>query len=198
MAKKDVLQEVKDKMKAIRESRAAELELIQKKKAETIKSIEHIDAEIKSAVERIDIDAYETAKAKSASAHAALDMYNARYDQINKHELISEEESDNVIDTLLDYESQLDDAFKTAIKQPLQTLHDLLKAYMDTINDTENTIIQWESGIHPNYRNSNALFTKSGSGRADRPIPVHRIQYTGCEIAMRINTFLNQNESHLT
>lgn len=153
--------------------------------------------EMKIATERMDFDRYETAKETKRKANIALEMYDGRYNQIKTREIISEEESDQAIDRLLEYENQLTADFKEKAASLLQQLDALLETYQAEIRDTEETITLWGNEIHANYRTfgQSSFYDKATGTTIDRspaPIPVHRMNYTGCDEARKLCAYLNQ------
>ena len=188
MAKKTVLEEVKARMKEMRDKKAEQLETIRKKQAEASTQIEAAALAMRQATEEMNVEEYEKARNTKNKAQTALDMYNGRYDQIRAQEYISEEESDKVIDSLLQYEKTLDKEFKAAIAEPLRKLADLEKAYREEVADTEQTIKAWTGNIHANYRSRGG----SKTHREDKPVPVHYVPYTGCQEAFPLREYLTK------
>ena len=188
MAKKTVLEEVKARMKEMRDKKAEQLETIRKKQTEASTQIEAAALDMRQATEEMNVEEYEKARNTKNKAQTALDMYNGRYDQIRAQEYISEEESDKVIDSLLQYEKTLDKEFKAAIAEPLGKLADLEKAYREEVADTEKTIKAWTGNIHANYRSR----AGSKTHRGDKPVPVHYVPYTGCQEAFQLREYLTR------
>ena len=127
MAKQTVLQEVKDRMKELQDSKAAQLAEISQKQDEARSKIEAAALAMKQATEEMNVDRYEEAKHAKSKAQTALDMYNGRYNQIKQQEYISEADSDKVVDSLLAYEGTLAEDFKAAVAEHLKALAGLLK-----------------------------------------------------------------------
>lgn len=197
MAKQTVLDEVKNRMKEMQDSKAAQLETIRQKQAEARGQIEAAALAMKQATEEMNVDSYEEAKNRKRKAQTALDMYNGRYEQISKQEYISEAESDSVVDSLLEYENQLAEDFKAAAGVQLKKLAELLKDYKAAVQDVESTLTSWQRDIHANY-NSRGLssrvdpLTGQNTYRMERPIPVHSMPYTGCAEAGRMEEYLKK------
>lgn len=197
MAKQTVLDEVKDRMKEMQDSKAAQLETIRQKQAEARTQIEAAALAMKQATEEMNVDSYEEAKNRKRKAQTALDMYNGRYEQISKQEYISEAESDSVVDSLLEYENQLAEDFKAAAAVHLKKLAGLLKDYKAAVQDTESTLTAWQLDIHANYNTrGTAMYTDALTGqqthRSPQPYPVHRLPYTGCVEAERMGEYLKK------
>lgn len=197
MAKQTVLDEVKNRMKEMQDSKAAQLETIRQKQAEARSQIEAAALAMKQATEEMNVDSYEEAKNRKRKAQTALDMYNGRYEQIKQQEYISEAESDSVVDSLLEYEKTLAEDFKAAAAVHLKKLAELLKDYKAAVQDTESTLTSWQRDIHANY-NSRGLssrvdpLTGQNTYRMERPIPVHSMPYTGCAEAGRMGEYLKK------
>lgn len=195
MAKQTVLDEVKNRMKEMQDSKAAQLETIRQKQTEARSQIEAAALAMKQATEEMNVDSYEEAKNRKRKAQTALDMYNGRYEQISKQEYISEAESDSVVDSLLEYENQLAEDFKAAAGVQLKKLAELLKDYKAAVQDTENTLTSWQRNIHANYRSATSWRTLEDgttTNRMDRATPVHMMPYTGCAEAGRMEEYLKK------
>lgn len=197
MAKQTVLDEVKNRMKEMQDSKAAQLETIRQKQTEARSQIEAAALAMKQATEDMNVDSYEEAKNRKRKAQTALDMYNGRYEQIKQQEYISEADSDKVVDSLLAYENQLAADFKAAAAVHLKKLAELLKDYKAAVQDTENTLTSWQRDIHANYNTRGGTtfydeFTGQHTHRSPQPVPVHRMAYTGCDEAARLSTYLDK------
>lgn len=197
MAKQNTLQEVKDRMKKMQDSKAAQLETIRQKQEEARTQIEAAALAMKTATEEMNVDAYAEAKDAKRKAQTALDMFNGRYSQIKQQEYISEAESDSVVDSLLEYEKQLAEDFKAAAAVHLKKLAELLKDYKAAVQDTESTLTAWQRDIHANYNTRGAMtrtdpLTGEQTHRSERPIAVHAMPYTGCAEAERMGRYLEK------
>lgn len=197
MAKQDVLQEVKNRMKEMQDNKATELNAIYQKKAEAQTQKEAADLALKEATESMDLDAYEEAKQAKRKAQTAIDMYSGRYNQIKQQEYISEAESDKVIDSLLVYEEQAAETFKKDLAEQLKQINKIYADYKNTVRETEETIDAWQRDIHANYNSRGASSwvdpeTGETTGRSSTPIPVHRLPYTGCTEAAQLGEYLGK------
>lgn len=197
MARQNVLQEVKNRMKEMKDSKAAQLETIRRKQEEARTEIEAAGLAMKQATEEMDVDRYEEAKNKKRKAHTALDMYNGRYNQIKQQEYISEGESDSVIDSLLEYEKKLAEDFKKSAAAPLKQLAILHEEYTAAVKDTEDTLTAWQRDIHANYNTRGAMLRidpldGKHTTRSETPCPVHRLPYTGCGEAAVMGEYLKK------
>ncbi len=197
MAKQTVLEEVKNRMREMQDSKAAQLETIRQKQEEARTQIEAAALAMKQATEEMDVDSYEEAKNRKHKAQTALDMYNGRYKQIQQQEYISEADSDKVVDSLLEYEKTLAEDFKAAAAVHLKKLAELLKDYREAVKDTEWTLTSWQRDIHANYNTRGGTtyydeFTGQHTHRSPRPVPVHQMQYTGCSEAAQLGDYLEK------
>lgn len=196
MAKQTVLQEVKARMQEMQDKKAGELQAIHEKKTEAQTQKEAAELALKEATERMDLDAYEEAKQARRKAQTAIDMYGGRYNQIKQQEYISEEESDKVIDGLLDYEKQLAENFRAAVAEPLKALATILQDYQNEVSDTERTITAWGANIHANYNTRGRSIYTDAEGRqttrSATPTPVHSMPYTGCSEAHQLKEYLDK------
>lgn len=195
MAKKqtNVALEVQDRMKELTDQRVADLKKIHTKKEEAEEQKKKAEEDLADATARMDLDAYEKAKAAVHSAQTAIDMYAARYEQIRKLEMISEEESDQVIDSVKEYEARLEKDFMKAIAEPLKQLHQIVDEYKDTVAEAEQTLHMWEQYVHANYRSPGTIYAATGTDRSPVPVPIRRLPYTGCKEANSLNDFLWKN-----
>ncbi len=195
MAKQNTLQEVKSRMAEMTQSKLDQLEEIRNKQAEARAKFDAAGNDMKEATERMDLDAYAEARTIKHKAQTALDMYAARYAQIERQEYISEQESDKVIDSLLAYEEQLEEDFKGKASELLKALAAVHAEYMDAVADTEETISLWTSTIHANYNTrgrSHHIDPVTGEVhyRNERPEPVHLIPFLGCQEALQMGDYL--------
>ncbi len=196
--KKNVLDEVKARMKEIKEAKAAQLETIYKKQAEAYKQIEDAEAAMKRAAEEMDVDSYEEAKTKKHKAKTALDMYDNRYNQIKQQDYMSEDESNEVIRSLLDCEKQLEEDFRQTLGEQKKTLEQLLKDYREDVEEVEQILSSWHAEIRRNYIDWDGItsyfdpVTKQTTNRSPDPIPIHRVTYRGCSEADMLREWLSK------
>ena len=195
-ANNNLTQEVKKRMRELMETKSAQLTEIESRTAEARARLEAAGTAIKQATEEMNVDSYEAAKAQAAKAQAALDMYTAGYAQLKAQELVPEAESDKVIDSLLEYEQDLETDFKAALVGPLKQLAKLHADYVAAVRDAENTMAAWQQDIHANYRMRGTTrvdpLTGERTDRMEKPQPVRRLYYGGCYEAGRLDAYLKQ------
>lgn len=191
-------QEIQQRIEEMTRAKNSELAKIAEKKGEAQARKEKAEAKLKEATEQMDLEAYEEAKAEINKEKTAIDMYSGRYSQIAKQEYISEEESDSIIDSLLQYERELDTQFIDDIREPLEMLQGIRKQYLDAIFEAERTIRAWETTIHANYSTRGAMrridkTTGQYTDRSEQPIFVHRSFYRGCKEAEQLENYLKKS-----
>ncbi len=197
MAKQNVLQDVKNRMKKMQEDKAAQLEIIRREQEEARTQMEEATQAMKIATEEMNVDAYAEARNAKLKAQNALEVYCGRYEQIKRQEYISEAESDAVVDSLLAYENQLAEDFRRAAAESHRVLAKLYKEYTAAVRDAEATLIAWQKDIHANYNTRGAMTridprTGERTYRSEQPIPVHRMPYTGCVESEQLGDYLKK------
>ena len=199
MAKQNTLQEVKNKMKEMQDAKALQLAEISQKQEDARDKIAAAALAMKKATEEMNVDRYEEAKHDKSRAQTALDMYSARYAQIQQQEYISEQESDKVLDSLLEYETQLEADLKAAMVEPLKKLNDLYEGYLEEVKETERILAVWQDDIHANYSTRGESlyydeFTGTTTDRSKKPVPIRRTPFTGCIAAVVLGDYLQKAE----
>lgn len=192
---KTIAQQVKERIEDLTAKRTADLDLISNRQSEAQERLKAAEIALHDAAESMDINAYEKALTAKRKAQTEIDMYAAKYEQIQRQEYVTEAESDAVIDSLLDYETNLTVDFESAIAEPLKQLQALLDKYREEINSTEWIIQEWTGKIHYNYLNRFGGTYSNGSRRSPQPIPVRGKTYGGCEASQKVNTFLRDQMS---
>lgn len=191
---KTVLEEVKEKIKAIEDRRVSEkLEL-----QERITNAQAEEADAREAVYNaaavLNSEAHEKAAEREARAHSLVLMYKERFRQLVSQEDISEEESDKIIDSLLEYSKSLDADFTEAVKKKAEELRKMNEAYEEEARETERIINYWCEQIHANY-NTRGRTTYYVDGkpthRSPEPVPVimRRDPLTGCGASTVLKDF---------
>lgn len=198
MAKEqNTVERVQEQIRSLRGKKRTDLETIRAKQEETRAQIAEAEAAIKDATEYMNLEAYEGAKAEKRKAQTALEMYNSRFAQIQAQEIITEGESDAVINSLLEYENELAESFRAKASEPLKELAGLLKEYKAAVEDTERTIREWETTIHANYSTRGRTlyyneFTGKHTDRSPRPVLVHPTGFEGCTESVILSEYLRK------
>lgn len=200
MAKITTLEAVKNKMKELQEARQAQFDKIRQMQETYRAQISDADRTMKQATAELDLDAYDTARQARRRAMSGLEMYDKREKELWAQEIISEPESDRIIDDLLRYEEELAADFRTAIEKPIRQLSQIHAKYMAELNDTENTLEAWQQDIHANYTTrGKTIYTDPATGkttdRSKTPVPVHVTRNEGCAEAAQLEQYLKKSES---
>lgn len=195
------LEAVKTKMQELKDARQAQFDTIRKMQETYSEQIRTADMTMKRATAELDLDTYETARQAKRKAQAGQEMYTKRQKELEAQEIISEPESDRIINGLLEYEEHLAADFRRAIEEPLRKLEQILAEYTAAVADTENTIHEWTRDIHANYSTrGRSLRTDPATGqttdRSETPLPVHIMKYTGCPEAAQLELYLQKAKSN--
>lgn len=188
---KNKAKEVMSQIERLEGEKAAEVKGIE---AELLKARDEMDAAndaAKAASEALDVNAYESAQRAYDSAKIKKRMYTTRKEQIMMHDYVTEEESDKVIDSLLEYQDNLSADYAEAIKPHIDALTTLNREYRGAIAEAESVIVTWCSRIHSNHRSATAIFA-DGTNRSETPVPVHRVRFEGIPVSGIIDSFLRK------
>lgn len=202
MSKKNLIDEINARIDALNAEKAAAVAQIEGKMIECAAAREAAIAAQEQAKKDLDAEAYQAAAVKLTTLEVQQDMYEGRYKDVTGKKLVTEEDSDAVIQSILDYEQAAANAYIESIKPALRTLRGLTADYLDDIQRAEGAILRWTADIHPNYHNFGAAYTDPETGvRSDKngmPHPVHRIPYHGCAEADRVDDFFRRFPEMLT
>ena len=195
-------EEVREKMSKLLGMREADYSIVNKELERTKAAAAAALEKMQNAMELSQLEEFAAAKKELAEAETAREMYLGRLEQLQKQEFVKEEESDQVIDSLLVYEDELAAGFLNDIRKPLEKIRDIYGEYCEDVAETERLIIDWCSQIHANYRSrgTTRFWDKEKGMLTDRsplPYPVHRIPYTGSKEANIIGSFLRKIDKEL-
>lgn len=194
--KTNVVKDTQNRINSLLNEKQSQLDDIKQKQMDAAEKIMETSERIKVSAEKMNLDEYEKARLDKIKYQTALDMYRDRQEQLHNMQFVTEEESDQVIDSLLEYEKELETKFKHDIEVPLKKIVESLKKYQNDVIETENTIKAWEQSIHPNFRQEGYTKTLPDGTLTDRhekPWPVHPVPYLGCEAALTLENFFRQN-----
>lgn len=188
MRKENAVTKVNDMITELTERKASQLAEIQRALGVARVDEEKAEQAMKEATERMDHEAYTKAERARAGAQSRIEMYSTRYLQLQSNEYVTEEESDRMIRSILDYEEKREEEFRKALKPKLESLTALLNEYRVDVASAEETLNTWTTVIHANYR------TIDGT-RNKKSFPVHVVPYTGCNEALRLGEYLSDAKS---
>ena len=185
---KNVADDVRERMRKLFADRTIETERLEKMcdAAETERL--ECSALVEAAKDKMDLCAFQEARQKEQAARDRIEMYSARITKLNNARLVTEAESDSVIDSLLGYEADLAAEYERDSARIIDQLRALTDNYLAKVQDTESTMKQWTQNVYPNYRSETTF--KNGSNRMDHPVPVRNTRYEGCAAAAAARNFL--------
>ncbi len=142
------LNEVQKKMDDLKRKRAAALEEIDKKKKEAQNELTTAQEELEEATGKMDLTAYEKASARRQKAQTALDMYSMRYEQIGKQEYITVQESEEILNSLIKYERQLEKALTNEANDTIHNLLSTIDKYQSDVSEIQKVYREWIHTVH--------------------------------------------------
>ena len=177
---KHSVSEIKDRAHSIIDKTLGELEEIEDIIKQYHRDIAHYEYEQDEAIKKSDTKKYQKAESEIEKLKIDLNMYRKRRDLLKNEKGISETESDQVIDLLLELQNKNANNMVESVKPLLSQILEIVKEYYSDMLDIENTIIFWTSNVHANY-NSRGAVVKNGSTRLDYIYPVRATPYQGCK-----------------
>lgn len=194
---KDTVTQIQEKMQDLKEKRRAEVDFISQQIEQAEAEYMTASNDMKEAMEQTDLARYTEAKRAQLEAKNKKEMFSGRLKQIRAKEYLTEAESDEVIDSLLQYEEEIATKYGNRTAEIIATLKNVHKEYKDAVNATERTIQQWTNEIHANYNSrGRSTYTDSFTGqttqRSKTPIPVRVAPYAGSKRSAVIDNFLNR------
>lgn len=157
--------------------------------------IETAEADLEDAVSNGKAQLFEDAKTRKIKAETSLDFCQKRIPMIKKG-FISEETSDEFIDSILKIEDGITKEYEKAVREKVQELESLTNAYRADIRETEAVMNDWTRDIHANYRTfGRCSYVQPDGTRSDRspkPVKVHGdfVEYTGTFLSQQVLNFL--------
>lgn len=148
---KDTVTQIQEKMQDLKEKRRAEVDFISQQIEQAEAEYMTASNDMKEAMEQTDLPRYTEAKRAQLDAKNKKEMFSGRLKQIRAKEYLTEAESDEVIDSLLQYEEEIATKYGNRTAEIIATLKNVHKEYKDAVNAAERTIQQWTNEIHANY-----------------------------------------------
>lgn len=191
----NTIEQVSRKIRQITEVRQKDLEGLAALGGEAREELNKATEELEAAARDMDEKRYQEAEKKREAAALRLSMCDAKYKQVRDQKYVTEAESDEVINSILEFEQQIADEFTAKSKLLLGDLREMLADYLQKVNEAEGVLQRWTSQIHANYstRGMTSFIDPVTGERTDRsasPVPVRPNKYTGCEQAQVISNFL--------
>ena len=191
MNTKNIPAETIKTIESLERKKAADLAAIADKINENNTALAEAKKAKQNATESTDLTAYQDAKKKEAEASAAIEMYAARYTQLERREFVTMKDSDATIDALLQYEKDIAAEYIEAIAGPIAEIKKAHADYTGAVKAAEGAISAWTHRIHANYRASGTTYA-DGTNISKTPVPVHRTPYLGCKESATVGAFLDK------
>lgn len=174
---KNFAEEVQNRINELLAEKRADVMEVDSNMSKAEKEVAEAKRDQKDATANMNLEAYEKAREKEQRARTAIEMYKGRRAQLERREFVDEEDSDRVIDGLLDYQKALAHAFCVDIAPELKKLHKMHEDYIKAGQQAEDTLNAWMRQIHPNYRmqGGSRIDPETGetTNRAGHPVPIH-------------------------
>lgn len=191
MNTKNIPAETIKTIESLERKKAADLAAIADKINENNTALAEAKKAKQNATESTDLTAYQDAKKKEAEANAAIEMYAARYTQLERCEFVTTKESDATIDALLKYEKDIAAEYTEAIAGPIAEIKKAHADYTGAVKAAEGAISAWTHRIHANYRSATTRYA-DGTNISKTPVPVRNIPYLGCKESAIVGAFLDK------
>lgn len=183
---KSVIQLTSERIEALLTAKNDQLQEINNKINEAQQKKRRAEELMAEATDKLDIEAYNKAKTAKLEADGAIEMYSKRFGILQKNDYVSEKESDDQIDAILEYEQEIKVQFETAVSAHVKALNDLCTAYSNEVDVAERLIERWCYEIHRNYRD------RGSNTRNDRPVKVHVLPYLGGDVLSMTESYLRK------
>ena len=187
--------EVRKRIEEMLQDQARQFDDINKKIAAERKAEADARAAIEQAVADLDFDRNHKAKRDLEEAIERRELLSKRAELYRSRKLVTEEESDKVIDSLLRYEGDLAAEYVAGLDKILDQLEEMTSKYAADVEEAENVILSWTQRIFPNYRSDTGLYQVGTTNRAPNPVPVHATAYQGCSEFLITKEFVKKLRS---
>jgi len=182
---KNVVRKTQDRIDELLKRKAQDL-MNASLQAQTARAkLEKAQGAVETAAAALNADEYAAARAEVDKLKIELEMYDRKEQIIKCQDIVSEEESSQVIDSLLKYEEELTEAFQKDLRKALEPIEKMNEEYRGKISETEKVIRSWTQQIRANYdTRGTTTYTDEEGNRTSRspvPVPVHMVAYTGCQ-----------------
>ncbi len=192
---KNTAAEVRERIEEMIGDKAQKLADIQEKIEAERKAEAEARAAIEQAVADLDFDRNHEAKRALEQAIERRELLSKRAELYRSRKLVTEEESDRVIDSLLRYEKDLAAEYVAGLNKILSQLEEMTSNYAANVDEAERVILSWTQNIFPNYRSDTARYQGGTTNRAPQPVPVHTIAYLGCAESIITKEFVKKLRS---
>lgn len=191
------LEKANEAMQSIAAKRAEDLEKINEELEKANAEIARYTADMDEATANMNMAAYAAAKKNLSSAETSAEMYKSRYSTIKAKEMISEADSDAVIDSVFACEKSASALYEEKAERLVRELDALTTEYCAVIADAESIMRHWTARVHKNYRHgvgtSRPQRDKSGKAVGIRVVP-----YAGCYLSNVVKQFVDKFDHNAT
>jgi len=192
---KNTAAEVRERIEEMIGDQAQQLADIQEKIEAERKAEAEARAAIEQAVADLDFDRNHEAKRALDNAIERRELLSKRAEMLRSRKLVTEEESDRVIDSLLRYEKDLAAEYVAGLSKILSQLDEITSNYAADVKEAEGVILTWTQQVFPNYRSDTGLYQGGTTNRAPKPVPVHATAYQGCSEFLITKEFVKKLRS---
>ena len=189
---KNTAAEVRERIEEMIGDQAQQLADIQEKIEAERKAEAEARAAIEQAVADLDFDRNHEAKRALEQAIERRELLSKRAEMLRSRKLVTEEESDRVIDSLLQYEKDLAAEYVAGLSKILSQLEEMTSNYTANVDEAERAILSWTQNIFPNYRSDSARYQGGTTTRAPHPVAVHTTAYLGCDESIITKEFVQK------
>ena len=183
--------EIEERIKSLQENKAKSLFEINVQVDELKKTISAAAAAMAAATEKLDADAYAKANAEKIAAETKLEMYSDRLKQYETSEFVTVEESEKVLDSLVNYGKDLITAYENNIKDLLIELNSLTEGYNKAVEELISVACRWTRESRPKYDKCNGNIKRRHPVDIRVELPGNLYRYEGP--ASTVTNFLSRD-----
>ena len=192
---KNTAAEVRKRIEEMLEEQTRQMDVIQERIEAERKAEAEARTTIEQAVADLDFDRNHEAKRALEQAIERRELLSKRVEMLRSRKLVTEEESDRVIDSLLQYEKDLAAEYVAGLSKILSQLEEITNNYDADVKEAEGVILKWTQQVFPNYRSETAMYQGGTTNRAPYPVAVHTTAYLGCDESIITKEFVKKLRS---
>ena len=192
---KNTAAEVRKRIEEMLEEQTRQMDVIQERIEAERKAEAEARTTIEQAVADLDFDRNHEAKRALDNAIERRELLSKRAELYRSRKLVTEAESDRVIDSLLQYEKDLAAEYVAGLSKILSQLEEMTSNYAANVDEAERAILSWTQNIFPNYRSDSSRYQGGTTNRAPYPVAVHTTAYLGCDESIITKEFVKKLRS---
>ena len=139
---------IEKRITEIKREREKQIAEINSKIKECEKITGNIDAKIEAAAAKEDLESWNKANFEKQTTAAKIKMLQQKRRQVEALDFVTQEETNNLIDGILDRQNELDVLLSAAIIEADEKINNIFKIYREEIG-TDAVIKTWIREIHP-------------------------------------------------